>query len=116
LLSRYPGFYRYRGALKANAPLIEGGDQVSEVAKRAAQPIEPPDHQGVARSELLEDTGQGRSISTGAVDNVLKDAFTAGTVEVIQLQRQVPLFLGDPSIANLHSSGIVSKTHLCVKG
>ena len=86
------------------------------MAKGAAQPIESPDHQGVTGSELLKDTGKGWSVCAGAGDGVLKDALTAGTVEVIQLQRKVLFFFGDAGIANLHSSGIVSKTHYGAKG
>jgi hypothetical protein len=83
LAARGRGVDLLSGALKADAPLIEGGDQVNEMAKGTAESIEAPDHQGVTRSELLKDPGQGGSVCTGAGDGVLKDALTAGTVEVI---------------------------------
>src|SRR5512135_454440 len=34
--------------LEADAPLLQHGDGVDEVAQRAAQPVQPPDHHGVA--------------------------------------------------------------------
>src|SRR5512142_710882 len=40
--------------LEADPPLLKQGDGVDEVAQRAAQPVQPPDDEGVARAHVRQ--------------------------------------------------------------
>jgi len=60
------GFDLFVHAAKANIALLQGSDRVDQVAQRATQTVELPDHQGVARSPLVEDLRQLGSLVEGA--------------------------------------------------
>jgi hypothetical protein len=53
-------------ALKAYPPFVKGSDGVDEVSQRPAQPIQPPDNEGVALSEVAESLSESLPLSNAS--------------------------------------------------
>ena len=71
------------------AALGEGVQVVDEVPDGATLPIEPPDDEGVAGAELVEELVELGRVSERAGDGVDEHAAAADGVEHIDLQRRV---------------------------
>src|SRR4051794_11422524 len=67
---------------KAHPPRLELPDGVDEMGERAAEPIKPPHHEGVAGSEMGKRLGEARSVRDGPGDRVGVELLTTGSGEV----------------------------------
>jgi hypothetical protein len=88
-------------AAEPDSPVGERGDGVDQVTQRAAEPVELPDHQGVAGAELVQDAVQlraGGQRASGAAGFVSEDAVAAGVSERVDLEVEVLLGGGDAGV------------------
>ena len=79
-----------------------GGD-VDQVPRRAAQPVQPPHPQGVARAQRLQDPVQLRALLPDPADVIGEHPPTAGRAQRVALQVRVLLQRGDPGVAQQRS-------------
>lgn len=82
-------------AAEPDPPFGEAGDGVDQVAQGAAEPVELPDHQGVAGAELVEDGGELGAVGAGAAGAVGEHAVAAGLGERVDLEVGVLVGGGD---------------------
>src|SRR5664279_722698 len=66
---------------------------------RKAQPVQPPDHQGVLRSELIQHLRQCGTRIQGTGGGIDEHPVTAGGGQRVTLQRDVLVTGGDPGVA-----------------
>jgi hypothetical protein len=66
----------------------QGGDGVDQVAQGAAEPIQLPDHQGVAGAELIKGSGELGAVPTGPAGAVDEDPVAAGGSKRVDLEVQ----------------------------
>jgi hypothetical protein len=87
--------------LHAHTPLVEGGDDVDQVARVAAEPVDLPGDQGVAGAQVIEaglPLGPVGAGACGAVDVGLQAALGGQGVE---LEAGVLVGGGHPRVADL---------------
>ena len=60
--------------LEADAPLLQAVHQLDDVPERAADPVELPDHEGVALPRHVQGTGEAGAAGDGAGAGVVVDA------------------------------------------
>ena len=70
--------------------------------QRAPQPIEAPDHQGVAGADIAEGLVESRPVGPGAGEDVPEDLVTAGGGQGVQLQVEGLVPGRDPGVAKQH--------------
>ena len=78
------------------------GYQLDDVAERAADAVEFPHRERIARTKVVKRLGKTGPVGDGAAAGVLIQAFAAGTLQRITLQRQVLLRRGHSHIADQH--------------
>ena len=82
--------------------MLIGYARVSTAEQNLAQPVEPPDDQGVTLAQLLFKPGQAGALGSGAADGVADDFLAPGLLQGVLLEGQV-LFCGrDAGVANEH--------------
>ena len=82
--------------------VLQPGDQLDDVAERAADTVEFPHRERIARTKVVKRLGQAGPVGDGAAAGVLIQAIAAGALQRITLQRQVLLGRGHPHIADQH--------------
>src|SRR5206468_3117279 len=83
---------------KANPSLIELAHQRNELGKRAAEAIQPPDHQGVPHPEMIECLHQSRPLCLRPTLGIAVDLLAAGLLQRIKLQGEILVVSTDTSI------------------
>ena len=71
---------------EANAPVLESPDGVDQMRQRAAQPVQPPDHQGVACSKVGERLGEAGAFRHGARHRIGVELLAAGSGQCVLLE------------------------------
>jgi hypothetical protein len=69
------------------------------VAQGAAEAVELPDDQGVARAQLVQDLGEGGPVGVCATGGLGEDPVAAGPLEGVDLELGVLVGGGDPGVA-----------------
>jgi hypothetical protein len=93
------GIYRLLEAAEADPTLSQAGNGVDQMAQGAAEPVELPDDQGVARAQLVQDLGEGGPVGVGATGGLGEDPVAAGPLEGVDLELGVLVGGGDTGIA-----------------
>ena len=83
------------------AEVLDGLDQLLE---RAGQPVELPDHQRVALAHVAEGGLEGWPLALRAGGLLLEDLLAAGRLQRIELQGEILLLRGHPSVADQHAT------------
>src|SRR5512135_3022110 len=91
-------------ALKADLPCLQGGNRLDQVLERAAQAVELPDGEGVARTEEGEGLGQPGAIVPSTASDVGEDSLAAGLGEGVALQVEALVLSGDTGIPDEHAA------------
>jgi hypothetical protein len=94
---------------KAIPSLIKLSLQVNQFRERATQPIEAPDDEDIAGSQMVECGSQLGTVRFCARERVGEDALTAGRLQRVTLERESLVEGGNASVADLHSPNIVSQ-------
>jgi hypothetical protein len=81
---------------EADAPLGESADRIDEVAQRAPEPVQPPHHERVALTEVIERPRQLGPLAERAAGRVAEDPGASRRGERIMLERELLLDRGDP--------------------
>jgi hypothetical protein len=91
-------------AAQADAGGVQWFDQGDQVFKRTPQPIQPPDHHGVASAQDGHEGGQANALGLGPAGRVLNHTLAAGLLQGIALQVQVLVVGRHAGIANQHDA------------
>jgi hypothetical protein len=84
----------------------EPGDHVDQVPQRPAQPIQLPDDQGVAGSQLVQDLLEDEAVAAGAASGLGEHSVAAGVVEGVDLKLRLLVGGRDAGIAEQLSHAI----------
>src|SRR4051794_7141578 len=71
---------------EANAPFLQLLDGLDEVLEGAAQPVQPPDNQGVVCTQMGECLSEARAVRDGSGDRVGVDVLAAGRCQGVLLE------------------------------
>src|SRR3954467_1736166 len=71
---------------EAHAPVWELPDSLEEMGEGAAEPVQTPDDQGVARTQMGECLSEARAVRDGSGDRVGVDVFAAGRRQRVLLE------------------------------
>jgi hypothetical protein len=93
------GVDRLLEAAEADAALGEAGDGVNQVPQGAAEPVELPDDQGVAGTQLVEHLGEDGAVGAGAAGGLGQHPVAAGALEGVDLELGLLVGGGDAGIA-----------------
>jgi len=74
---------------EADTASLQVADRVDEMTKRASQPVELPDDQGVTRPQLVKHLGKLQAVVEGAAGGVNKDPITGSRFQRVELQVRV---------------------------
>jgi hypothetical protein len=69
-----------------HAAVGQAGDGVDQLSEGAAEPVEVPDDQGVARAQLVEELLEDRAVGAGAAGGLGEHPVAAGTLEGVHLE------------------------------
>jgi hypothetical protein len=94
---------RLPDAAEADLLGLQGGDRLDQVLERAAQAIELPDDQGVARAEERQRLGQAGAFILDPAGDVGEDPLAAGPREAIALEVEALVHGGDAGVADEHA-------------
>src|SRR5690625_3437782 len=89
-------------AAETHAFLVEFVDGVNQVFEVAAEPIKPPNDQGVASAQNVFGAGPAGTVSFGSADMVFEDSFAARLLQCVALELEVLIVGADPGIADYH--------------
>lgn len=89
--------------LDADPAGFEGGDDVDQVAEASAEPVDPPDDQGVAGSQIVQTCLPPWAVGLGAGGYVLVDLEAAFGCERVKLQLRIFVGRTDPGVPDLVS-------------
>ena len=73
--------------------------------RERAEPVQPPDHEGVAGANERESLGEARAFGGGDAGHVGEDAAVAGFGEGVLLQGEGLIIGKDTGVPDLHMSG-----------
>ena len=93
----------YRGLLEAAEPdaaVIQPGDGLDQVAQGAAEPVQLPDHQGVAGPELVQHPRERGPVVEGPAGGLGEHPVAAGGGEGVDLELRLLVGGGDAGIAS----------------
>ena len=90
---------------EVDAVALEALQQAHELVGRAAQPVEAPDHEGVAAAEMREGVSEAGPIGACAGRAVLEGAVATGCCEGIALEVEPLILRGYPGIADQQRPG-----------
>src|SRR5262249_19034040 len=90
-------------ALESNPVIAEVGNRSNEVLEGAAEPIQPPDHQCIARSQVGHGSLQLWTLSLRPAGHVRKDLLAASPLERVGLEIKRLVLGGDTSITYEHA-------------
>jgi hypothetical protein len=93
------GVDRLLEAAEPNAMFSESGDGLDQMPQRAAEAVQFPDDEGVARAELVQDLVEDRAVGAGATGGLGEHPVAAGVLEGVDLELEVLVAGGDASIA-----------------
>jgi hypothetical protein len=68
-------------AARRDATLGKSGDGVDQVGQRPAEPVELPDHQGVAGAQLVQQLLEGGPVAVGAAGGIGEHPVAAGALQ-----------------------------------
>jgi hypothetical protein len=77
-----------RQALEGDPLALQPGDQIDQIFQRAPQPVQAPDDQRIARTEMIERLRQSSPLRLGPAHGIGEDAGAASNCERILLQIQ----------------------------
>jgi hypothetical protein len=93
------GVDRLLQAAEPDAAVSEAGDGVDQVAQGAAEAVEFPDDQGIARAQVVEELGEGGAVGAGAAGGLGEHPVAAGRRELVDLELGLLVGGGDAGIA-----------------
>jgi hypothetical protein len=85
--------------LRTPAALSQAGDGVDQVPQRAAEAVQLPDHEGVARADLVQELGEGGPVGAGAAGGLGEHPPAAGQLRGVDLELWLLVGGGDPGVA-----------------
>ena len=85
---------------KRGLALLQSRDDVDQVAQAAPEAVQAPDDERVAGQQLLQASVELRPGSDRPGPDVLIDAFAAGVLERVELEREVLRAGGDARVAD----------------
>jgi len=83
---------------------LQAHDRFDEVFERTTQAIEPPDHNGIARTRKVEHRLKLGTIIPDSTHHISVGSFDGGFRQRIFLERGGLLTFGDAHLSNLHST------------
>jgi hypothetical protein len=92
------GVDRLLQTVKPDSPLRQAGDGVDQVTQGAAEAVELPDDQGVARAELVQDPLEDGAVGAGAAGSLGEHPIAAGSTEGVDLELGVLVVGGDAGV------------------
>jgi hypothetical protein len=88
-----------------DAAVGQVSDGVDQVAQRAAEAIQLPDHGGVARAQLVQELGEDGPVGAGAAGGLGEHPIAAGVLEGVDLELGLLVGGGDAGVAEQVSHG-----------
>ena len=88
--------------LEADPLDLQPGHQLNDMAQRAADAVELPNHERIVPTELIKCPGKAGAFGDGAAAGVLVQALAAGRLQGVALQCQVLLGRGHAHVADQH--------------
>ena len=86
LAARGGGVDRLLEAAEPDPAVGQAGDGVDQVPQGAAEPVQLPDHEGVAGAQLVQELLEGGPVGAGAAGGVGEDPVAAGRLEGVDLE------------------------------
>lgn len=102
---RVGGVDRIVQAEQADLALHQVARQFDQVLERAAQAVDLPDDEHIARPHLPQQLVEGRPRTLRPAGHVLKDALATGRLEGVHLQGWILIARRDARVADLHPRG-----------
>jgi hypothetical protein len=103
---------RHPGGGGAHAALGQAGDGVDQVTKGAAEAVQFPDDQGVARPQLVQDLLKDGPVGAGAASGLGEHSVAAGALQGVDLEVWLLVGGGDARVAEQVSHAVDRLTTL----
>ena len=93
------GVDRLLEAAEPDATISQAGDGVDQMAQGAAEAVQFPDDEGVARTQLVQELLEGGPVGAGAAGRFGEHSVAAGALQGVDLELGVLVGGGDAGVA-----------------
>ncbi len=93
-------------AFKTDALRFQSYDGVDQMPERSPQPIQAPDHQSVATSQVADGSSKTRTLGFRPRNVIGEELLAACLFETVQLKVESLIVRGDAGVADQHRSSL----------